>query len=145
MERHGVRHLTARERRKLEETSRTTKDVRVIRLSMAILHIDDGDHPEPVADVLGVSQMSNYRWIDRYNRDRSAESRWDRPRSRRPPLMATISDEQFDQLVEQSPLSLEYMAFAWTVPLLRGHIERSFGIRLSEETARRRPHRQDYR
>lgn len=145
MERHGLKHLTARERRKLEETSRQTKDARVYRRAMAILHIDDGDHPEAVADALGVSQMSVYRWINRYNAERSTAALEDRPRSGRPPVMASISDEEFDQIVAQSPLSLDYRAFAWTVPLLRGHIERTYKISLSDETVRRRLHRQEYR
>ena len=145
MERHGLKPLTARERRKLEETSRRTKDARLYRRTMAILRIDAGDHPEAVADALGVSQMSVYRWITRFNDERSVEALADRPRSGRPPLMAAISDEQFAALLQQSPLSLGYMAFTWTVPLLRGHIERTFGITLSDETVRRRLHRQEYR
>ena len=145
MERHGLKQLTARERRELEETARHARDARVYRRAIAVLHIDSGDHPETVADALGVSQMSVYRWIARYNDERSADALEDRPRSGRPPVMASISDEEFDHLVAQSPLSLGYMAFTWTVPLLRGHIERTYGIELSDETVRRRLHRQEYR
>lgn len=145
MERHGLKQLTASERRKLEETAHDTRDVRVFRRTMAILRIDDGDHPEAVADGLGVSQMSVYRWIGRYNKERSADGLADRPRSGRPAALAAISEEEFDQLLGQSPLSLGYSACAWTVPLLRGHIERTYGIKVSEETIRRRLHRQEYR
>lgn len=145
MERHGLKHLTARERRELEHTARHDRDARVYRRAMAILHIDDGDHPETVAEALGVSQMSVYRWIDRYNKEQPAAALRDRPRSGRPRKLASISDEEFDKLVATSPLSLDYMAYTWTVPLLRGHIERTYGITLSDETVRRRLHRQEYR
>lgn len=145
MERHGLKQLTATERRELEETAHKTRDVRVYRRAMAILRIDDGEHPEAVADGLGVCQMSVYRWIARYNEERTTDALVDRPRSGRPAILGGISDEEFIKLVEQSPLSLGYSAFAWTVPLLRGHIEREYGLSVSEETIRRRLHRQDYR
>jgi transposase len=145
MERHGLKELTAHERRELETAVRIERDARVNKRALAILHIDYGDHPGDIADALATTQAWVYRWIARYNEAGSVEALRDKPRSGRPPQMAAISDVQFDRLVAQSPLSLGYMAFAWTVPLLRGHIERTFGIALSDETVRRRLHRQDYR
>jgi transposase len=145
MERHGLEQLTARERRELEDAARHERDARVYRRAIAILHINDGDHPETVADALGFSQQWVYRWIRRYNEKRSVDGLRDRPRSGRPSVLASISDEEFNRLVAQSPLSLDYMAFTWTAPLLRGHIERTFGIKLCDETVRRRLHRQEYR
>ena len=144
MEMHGLEQLTARERRELEDIARHARDARVYRRAMAILHIDDGDHPEEVADALGCSQMSVYRYIRRYNEERSVAALEDRPRSGRPPVLASISDEEFDRIVRQSPLSLGYTAFTWTVALLRGHIERQYGLEVSDDTIRRRLHQQQY-
>jgi transposase len=145
MERHKLKQLTASERRELEDCRRHERDARVYRRALAILRIDDGDHPASIADALDVSQNWVYRWIGRYNATRSVDGLRDRPRSGRPPVLEQISDEQFEGIVEESPLAFGYTAFQWTVPLLRGYIEQEFDLHASDETVRRRLHRQAYR
>jgi predicted DNA-binding transcriptional regulator AlpA len=110
MKRHGLQALTARERQELVDTARHTRDVRVYRRATAILRIEEVEHPLAVAEMLGVSQMSVYRRIARYNEERRPTALEDRPRSAPPPVMAPISDGEFDTLVMTSLLSLGDMA-----------------------------------
>jgi hypothetical protein len=56
MERHCLKEKTARERRELETVVRKERDAGVNSRAVAILHIDDGDHREDVADTLAVTE-----------------------------------------------------------------------------------------
>ena len=137
--------LSESERAELQALQRQARDVRMYRRLSALLKVDQGDPPELVAEALDVNRASVYRWIERYCRHRHAGDLQENSRSGRPSLLRSVDEKQFDTLLSASPQQYGYRSTIWTVALLRGHLQRDFGISVSDETLRRHLHRQNYR
>jgi transposase len=137
--------LSDSERLALTTLERQTKQARSNRRIRALLKLDAGDPPELVAEALDVNLVSVYRWAKRYVRNRRAEDLLEGQRSGRPSLLSALDAQRIDQLLADSPERHGYRSTIWTVALLGGHIQRHFGIRVSDETLRRYLHQHDYR
>lgn len=141
----GLIELNDTERERLNDALKQVKDIRSYRRIVAMLKLDAGESPELVAEALEVHLATVYRWIDRYCRQHSANDLLEQPRSGRPSLLGNLSDKHLDQLLRHSPQYFGHRATSWTVALLTTELQRQFGIAASDETLRRRLHRQQYR
>lgn len=145
MSTHALLKLTPAEREEIEQALHTGHDARRYRRALGLLHLDDGNSPQEVAEALKVHLSTVYRWVDRFTTSRSVTMLDDRPRPGRPGLLDAISHVEFESILRSSPQAHGIKAHGWTVPLLRTFIRRKHGIRVSDETVRRRLHRQGYR
>jgi transposase len=137
--------LRSGQRAALERLLGRTKDARNHRRILAILKIAANEPPELVADALGVARASVYRWIERYNTHMRGKDLLEQPRSGRPAKLRSLSEDELECLLSRSPEDFGYRATTWTVALLCSHIQRRYGIHVSDEAMRRRLHRQNYR
>lgn len=137
--------LSQSEQADLQRLQRIVRDVRTHRRISAVLQVGQGDPPELVAEAFDVNRASVYRWIERYSRHRRAEDLLESSRSGRPSPLHALEDQQIKELLAASPEKQGYRSTLWTVALLRGHIQRHFGIAVSDETLRRYLHRLKYR
>lgn len=136
--------LSDAERFELVAVGKQTPHAREHRRIEALLKLDDGEPPELVADALGVSRATVYRWITRYTNERRVDDLLDGSRSGRPSALRGIDPEQIEQLLADSPEHYGYRSTIWTAALLGGHLQREFGISVSPETLRRHLRRQHY-
>jgi transposase len=139
-----ILETTRPDRRRLERQLKEAQTVRVYRRTLALLEIADG---RPIADVarsLRMSREAIYGWVELYTRGHDPSSLLDRPRTGRPSLWSDEIQAIFHSALAQSPDALGYLAVNWTVPLLRQHIEKESGRKLSTTTLRRELHRLDY-
>lgn len=136
--------LTVRQRRQLECQLHETSDARVFKRTLALLEASRGQSLTEIAASLGVTRQSVYNWIAAYRRDQKPSALADALRSGRPRLWSPERTALLLTLLETSPDRLGYFAVNWTVPLLQEQIERSTGLRLSDDTIRRELHRQRY-
>jgi len=97
---------------------------------LAIARVLDGEAPEVLADLLGVSERSVWRWLSRW-RDQGDAGLALRPGRGRP---NKLTDDQIQQVldwVEQSPTDFGFATERWTAPRLAWLIEKSFNIHLN--------------
>lgn len=79
-----LRAVSTEERAALEKLARArTEEARLVERATLILALADGDRPSHVATRLGLSRMTVYTWLARFNADGLAGLR-DRTRSGRP-------------------------------------------------------------
>jgi len=64
----------------------------------------------------------------------------DKPHSGRPPAASSLTAELLLEALRKAPHEVGYAAHGWTVALLAAHLRRTFGIKVSERTLRRRMH-----
>jgi transposase len=136
--------LTARQRRRLREQLRTTRDAHVYRRALALLELDRGQAVEHVARTLGVHRRTVYRWREAFARDPDPAALADADRPGRPSLWDAVDREFLGELLGQPPQDLGYAAADWDVPLLQDYLEQCLGRRFSADTIRRELRRQDY-
>jgi transposase len=106
-----------------------------------VLELDRGRSAAEVAEMLGVTRQSVHNWAGLYTRDRDPSGLEDRDRSGRPPILTAEADEFLRSLLIRSPQESGHPDTSWTTPLVRGELEREFGIKASEGTIRRALHR----
>jgi transposase len=128
----------------LKKQLKEAPTVRVYLRTLTLLEIANG---RPVADVarsLRVSREAVYRWVKLYTENRHPASLFDRPVPGRPSFWSDEMQVLLRDALVQSPDALGYLAVNWTVPLLREHLEKEGGCKLSSATVRRQLHRLDY-
>lgn len=137
--------LTESQRRALRHQIRRATDVRVYKRALALMELWHGRPVHAVAQMLQVHRSTVSNWRSRYLLKPKPQALWDRPgRGRRgvwtPALVALLQ-----QSLPRRPLLLGYMATEWTAPLLLEHLERVAGVRISDDTLRRKLHQLGYR
>jgi len=133
-------HLKEEEREELRKIMRQTHDVRVYRRAQAILAMDRGERVQQISKRLEVGRSTLYDWAKRFQQRRE-ESVIDRlkdlPRGGRPPQKREKAKEVILSVIGEDPRKMGYRYPVWTVPLLRHHIEKEEGIKISDKTIRR--------
>lgn len=100
----------------------------------AVSRVQDGESPEVVARVLGVSRQALYGWLSRYR-----SGGWDaldaRKRGgRKPKLDAKALMWVYKIIADKNPLQMKFPFALWTTSLIRELIFNRFGIELSKSS-----------
>jgi transposase len=98
----------------------------------AVRQVEQGAHPDEVAQALGMTRAAGYSWLARY-REGGLEALKARPVPGRPP---SLSGSQLARLyalvVSNDPRQLRFAFALWTRAMIRELIRREFGVALSE-------------
>ena len=98
----------------------------------AVRQIEQGAHPEEIAQALGMTRAAVYGWLAKY-REGGLEALKARPVPGRPP---TLSGSQLQRIytlvVGNDPRQLQFTFALWTRAMVRELIRREFAVRLSE-------------
>jgi len=129
--------LGLKERRALEDLSLRTDDARLLRRSLALLWLDEGEEVQEVAEYLQVSRQSVYNWVARFQM-RDDLSLWarvaDGARSGRPCSVCGIIDPLIEEVIEQDPRERGYRATVWTAGLLEQYLWEEHQIDVSQRS-----------
>jgi transposase len=98
----------------------------------AVRQIEQGAHPEHVAQVLGMTRAAVYAWLANY-REGGLEALRAKPVPGRPPkLQGAQLARLYGLVVGNDPRQLRFAFALWTRAMVRELIGREFGVRLSE-------------
>lgn len=136
--------LTAAEQRRLLDTLRHTRDVRLYRRTLAVLECGRGKGVVEVARSLRVTRQSVHHWVTRFHQAGKAAALADAPRSGRPRRAGPVLDMLLQALMILPPERCGYHATHWTVPLLQDQVRQNLGWTCSDATVRRSLHRLGY-
>jgi transposase len=136
--------LTRKEYRRLESYLQAAPGVRVYRKAAAVLAVHDGTPVNEVARVLRVHRLSVYNWLRAYDEARDPAALSDRYHGSRPESWSGEVVAALRKALEQPPDAWGYHAVNWTSPLLRAHLERDSGLKVSDRTVRRLLHEMKY-
>src|SRR4051812_23643046 len=123
---------------RLKKALHGATEARDFRRLQAVLLVAQGRPVAEVAQIACASIRSVYGWLRRYLRDHRVEDLTERPRSGRPSVAETVTDECIRRELARSPMALGYSTTTWTVKTLADHLSRSHGRRITERTLRRR-------
>ena len=97
----------------------------------AVQQIEDGAHPEDVADALGMNRSTVYGWLAKY-REGGIEALKAKPVPGRPPKLSGAQLQRLYRLVVgNDPRQLQFEFALWTRDMVRELIRREFDVRLS--------------
>jgi transposase len=103
----------------------------------AVNSVQDGESPEVVARVMGISRGTIYGWLARYRQGGwgalNARKRGGRP----PKLDGRAIRWIYDTVTMKNPLQLKFPFALWTTAMVVTVIERQFGVRLSRSSVSR--------
>src|SRR6266508_488040 len=98
----------------------------------AVRQIEQGVHPEQIAQALGMTRAAVYSWLAKY-REGGLDALKARPVPGRPPKLSGSQLQRVDTLiVGNDPRQLRFAFALWTRAMVRELIRREFGVRLSE-------------
>ena len=98
----------------------------------AVGQIEQGAHPEDIAQALGMTRAAVYSWLAKY-RQGGLEALRAKPVPGRPPTLSGAQLARLYQLVVgNDPRQLRFAFALWTRAMIRELIRREFGVRLSE-------------
>jgi transposase len=97
----------------------------------AVQQIENGAHPEDVAETLGMTRAAVYGWLAKY-REGGLDALRARPVPGRPPKLAGDQLRRlYTLIVGNDPRQLSFEFALWTREMVRDLIRREFGVRLS--------------
>lgn len=114
-----------------------------LRAQMILLSVRGFSVPN-IAHILDTSDVTIYKWIERFNED-GPDGLYDLPRSGRPPKVDDSVKETIQEVLNEPPVALDYNFNFWTVPLLTQHLQETFDRTFCRETIRRSLHALDFR
>jgi transposase len=98
----------------------------------AVRQVEQGAHPEDVAQALGMTKAAVYAWLAKY-REGGLEALKARPVPGRPPKLSGAQLARLYALVVgNDPRQLRFKFALWTRAMVRELIRREFGVALSE-------------
>jgi transposase len=123
-----LRELTADERTALEKLARSrTAETRLVERTQIILATAEGERPSHTAERLGVSRVTVYTWIKRFNAA-GIDGLHDQPRSGRP---ATYQSDEIAEVIATAltkPQDLQLEFGSWTLDRLETFLNEHKGI-----------------
>ena len=137
-------HLTASQRRRLEQQLRSTRDAGFFRRTLAVLEAAGGRSIAEIARLLRTSRVSVYHWIDCYDRTRDPTCLADHRGGNRPSLWTEELQAVLRSSLGQRPDHFGYQAVEWTVALLQEHLARWAGESPAATSIRRQLHAMGY-
>jgi transposase len=98
----------------------------------AVGQVEQGAHPDEVAQALGMTRAAVYAWLAKY-REGGLEALKARPVPGRPPkLLGSQLARLYGLVVGNDPRQLRFAFALWTRAMVRELIRREFGVALSE-------------
>jgi transposase len=97
-----------------------------------------------IADIQSTSDVTVYKWLDRFQKDGPA-GLYDLPRSGRPPKVDEAVNEAIEEAMSEPPTEQDYNFTCWTVPLLTQHLQQTLEKTFCTETIRNALHSLDFR
>lgn len=125
---------------RLEQALGRAEGARLFRRIQAVWLVAQGRPVTEAAAISALSRPAVYASLDRFLRRHDPDDLRDRARSGRPPSAPGLTSRLLLREVRRSPVEAGVASTVWTVPLLRTHLERRFGVAVSERTLRRRLH-----
>ena len=123
-----LRELTPEERAELERLARSrAEEARLVVRARTVLGLADGERPYQVADRVGVSRVTAYEWLHRFNAE-GLKGLTDHPRPGRPP---TYTAEQRAEVIAAAltrPEDLGMPFASWTLDRLQAYLSEHKGI-----------------
>jgi transposase len=133
----SIVQLTSSQRRRLRVQLRSAEASRFYRRLLALLELDRGKSVSEVAASLDVTRQSVYNWASTFAACPDPAALRDRYGIGRPSVWTEELQALLLDSLEQRPDELGYAGLNWTVALLREHLHRHGGRRLSDDTIRR--------
>lgn len=103
----------------------------------AVEAIHNGISKSAVAEAYGVSRLTIYRWLDRFEKG-GTEGLERKPGSGRPRKLEELTEEEVKAIVLQRSSAFGFETDLWTVGRLRRVIKEQYAIDLSDNTVWRR-------
>jgi len=103
----------------------------------AVEAIQNGIPKSTVAQAYGVSRLTVYRWLERFEKD-GVEGLERKPGSGRPRILEELTEEELKAIVLRRASDFGFESDLWTVGRLRGVIKEHYEIDLSNNTVWRR-------
>lgn len=113
-------------------------DKRTYVRALAVCLLAEGSTTTAVCRQLGIDRRALYRWLRWFLEHRDPADLADKPRSGRPSISASISDEQILIELDKDPRTFGYAYTTWTVAVLADHLAKQFEVQFSNSTLRRR-------
>jgi transposase len=129
--------LDQKERRTLEDLCLYTDDAHILRRTLALLWLDEGEEVQEVAAYLQVSRQSVYNWATRFQMRGNlplCARMADGARSGRPCSVCGIIDPLIEEVIEQDPRERGYRATVWTAGLLEQYLWEEHQIDVSRRS-----------
>ena len=97
----------------------------------AVRQIEQGVHPEQIAQALGMTRAAVYSWLAKY-REGGLDALKARPVPGRPPKLSGAQLRRlYALIVSNDPRQLQFAFALWTRDMVRDLIRREFGVHLS--------------
>ncbi len=96
---------------------------------LAVARVLEGEDPDTVADLLGVSERSVWRWLKRW-REQGERGLGIQPGRGRPAKLSDAQAQQILDWVEHSALEFGFLTDRWTAPRLVEVIARRMHVHL---------------
>jgi transposase len=130
-----VRSPSQEERHELRRMTREEIGRVALRAQMVLLS-DRGFRAQEIADIQGASDVTVYKWLDRFDAE-GPEGLYDREREGRPPKLDEDAEEEIKRVIGEPPTEEGYNVTRWTAPRLARHLEKELGVEVHPETVRR--------
>lgn len=140
--------LTPAERRDLEMVAEKAHSSREVRRAQALLWLADGESVAEVAQRALWTVQAIYGLVKRFRERKDqpvAQRVADAPRCGRPGTKMAAVQAALEKLMPESPQIYGYRGACWTVPMLKGQIDRMTGLQTSPLMIRRALKRLGYR
>jgi transposase len=98
----------------------------------AVRQIEQGAHPEDIAQALGMTRAAVYSWLAKYRQGGLEALRAKQVPGRPPTLSGAQLARLYQLVVGNDPRQLRFTFALWTRAMIRELIRREFGVRLSE-------------
>jgi transposase len=130
-----VRSPSQQEHRELERMTREEIGRVALRAQMVLLS-DRGFSAQEIAGIQDVTDVTVYKWLDRFDEGGPADL-YDQEREGRPPKLDEDAEEEIGRVIGEPPTEEGYNATRWTAPRLARHLEKELGVEVHPETVRR--------
>lgn len=121
----------------LREFLSSVESAKAAKRLVVALSYKDGVSVSRMANRYGIPRSTLYYWLDRFEDHPIPDAIEDETRPGRPPKLAPDQRETLDSHLSEPPTVHGYDETEWTPPLVRRHIERTFGVSYSDGHVRR--------
>lgn len=130
-----VRKPTEEEQHQLERLTQEALGRVAMRAHMVLLSAR-GYAAQQIAEIHAISDVTVYKWIDRFNEE-GPEGLYDREREGRPPKIDEEAEAEIERVLQAPPTEEGYNVTRWTSPRLAQHLKEKLGRDVHPRTVRR--------
>lgn len=113
--------------KELQNRRKNEEDPRVRDRILAIIMIERGMKKEDIADLLSITDVTLWRWTNRYNKN-GVEGLVDKDRSGRNSKLSTEEKKDLKKTLCKNPKEVGYDKEAWSTKLVLYHIKKEYGV-----------------